>query len=260
MVRGMDRLRPPVVREWLASSPRLRVLRLLWESRPGLTLTIEVCLLADGFLPIVALVALGHAVGRIPAAVSDGLDSAAGHSLLLALTLGTVAYALSLLRSPAEDLLSAHSSAVMATGMQRRLAGAVCAPAGVEHLEDFTVLDQLASASGELSTSRPADAPMALASAFGDRLSGFIACVVLASFRWYIGLLFFVGWSLLRPPLRRLLAAPAPFLGGWSPERPRAAQAAGRTGPARTAGYPGAPPQLVLPGLRLPARVRQGGA
>jgi ATP-binding cassette, subfamily B, bacterial len=218
MVRGMDRLRPPVVRERLASSPRLRVLRLLWETSPGLTLTMGLFILADGFLPIVALVALGHAVGRIPAAVSDGLDSAAGHSLLLALTLGTVAYALSLLRSPAEDLLSAHSSAVMATGMQRRLAGAVCAPAGVEHLEDSAVLDQLASASGELSTSRPADAPMALASAFGDRLTGFIACVVLASFRWYIGLLFFVGWSLLRPPLRRLLAERALLVRRATPE------------------------------------------
>jgi ATP-binding cassette subfamily B protein len=94
----------------------------------------------------------------------------------------------------------------MATGMQRRLARAVCAPAGVEHLEDPAVLDQLASTSGELSTSRLADAPMALTSALGDRVSGFLACVVLASFRWYIGLLFFVGWSVLRPPLRRLLA------------------------------------------------------
>jgi len=102
--------------------------------------------------------------------------------------------------------------------MQRRLAQAVCAPHGVEHLEDSAVLDQLASASGELSTSGPADAPMALASAFGDRLSGFIACAVLASFRWYIGLLFFVGWSLLRPPLRRLLAERATLVRRATPE------------------------------------------
>ena len=138
--------------------------------------------------------------------------------MLVGLAVGTAAYALSLLRSPAEDLLSAHASAVMATGMQRRLARAVCAPAGVEHLEDPAVLDQLASASGELSTSGPADAPMALASAFGDRLSGFIACVVLASFRWYIGLIFFAGWSLLRPPLRRLLAERALLVRRATPE------------------------------------------
>jgi ATP-binding cassette subfamily B protein len=216
--RGAQLLTPAAIARRLAASPRLRVLRLLWETSPALTLTMALFILADGFLPILSLVALGHAVGYIPAAVRDGLGSASGRSLLVALVLGTVTYALSLLRSPAESLLSAHSSAVMATGMQRRLAEAVCAPAGVEHLEDSTVLDQLASASGELSTSRPADAPMALASAFGDRLSGFIACVVLASFRWYIGLLFFVGWSLLRPPLRRLLAERALLVRRATPE------------------------------------------
>ena len=126
----------------------------------------------------------------------------------------------------------------MATGMQRRLARAVCAPAGVEHLEDSAVLDQLASASGELSTSGPADAPMALASAFGDRLGGFLACVVLATFRWYIGVLFFA----------RLDAAAA-----------AAAAAAGRAGHAGAPGDARAAAQLVLPGLLLPAGVRQGG-
>src|ERR1700735_4174220 len=206
--RGRDSLSSRVT-SWLqkvAVSPRLRVLRLLWETSPALSVLMGLFILADGFLPIVALVALGRAVGRIPAAVTHGLASGGGRRLLIGLAVGTAAYALSLMRSPVEDLLSAHASAVMATGMQRRLAQAVCAPTGVEHLEDSAVLDQLASASGELSTSRPADAPMALASAFGDRLSGFIACVVVASFRWYIGLAFSVGWSLLRPPLRRLVA------------------------------------------------------
>ena len=201
-----------------ARSPRLRVLRLLWETSPALMVVLGLFVLADGFLPIVSLVALGRAVGKIPDAVRHGLGSSSGHSLLFALALGTGAYALSLLRSPGEDLVSAHCSAVMATGMQRRLARAVCEPTGVEHLEDSAVLDQLASASGELSTSGPADAPMALAGAFGDRLSGFLACVVLASFRWYIGLLFFVGWSLLRPPLRRLLAERATLVRRATPE------------------------------------------
>jgi ATP-binding cassette subfamily B protein len=94
----------------------------------------------------------------------------------------------------------------MSTGMQRRLARAVCAPEGVEHLEDPRVLDRLASASGELSATAPADAPMALASALGDRLSGLLACITLATFRWWIGLLFLVGWTAIRPPLRRMLA------------------------------------------------------
>jgi ATP-binding cassette, subfamily B, bacterial len=224
MVRGLTgwalavREAPRACWRRLTGSPRLRVLRLLRETSPALLVMLGLFIVADGFLPIVALVALGRAVGHIPDAVKYGLGSASGHSLLIALAFGVAAYALSLVRYPAEDLLSAHAAAVMSTGMQRRLARAVCAPVGVEHLEDSAVLDQLAAASGELSTSGPADAPMALASAFGDRLSGFIACVVLATFRWYIGLLFFVGWSLLRPPLRRLLAERALLVRRATPE------------------------------------------
>jgi ATP-binding cassette, subfamily B, bacterial len=217
MLRGV-RGRAVALGRRVGGSSRLRVLRLLWETSPGLSVLMGLFILADGFLPILALVALGRAVGRIPAAVTHGLASASGRSLLAGLVIGTVAYALSLMRSPVEDLLSARASAVMATGMQRRLAQAVCLPTGVEHLEDSAVLDQLAAASGELSTSGPADAPMALASAFGDRLSGLIACVVLASFRWYIGLVFFVGWTLLRPPLRRLLAERATLARRATPE------------------------------------------
>jgi ATP-binding cassette, subfamily B, bacterial len=193
----------------VAASPRLRVIRLVSETSRGLTAVMVVYVLADGFLPIVALIALGRAVGKIPPAVAHGLGSASGHALLIALAIGTGAYALSLLRSPAEALLEAYCSAAMQTGMQRRLARAVCAPEGIEHLENPEVLDRLASASGELSSSGPADAPMALASVLGDRLSGFLACVTLATFRWWIGLLFFVGWIAIRPPLRRMLAARA---------------------------------------------------
>src|ERR1700735_1395630 len=113
--RGRDSLSSRVT-SWLqkvAVSPRLRVLRLLWETSPALSFAMGLFILADGFLPIVSLVALGRAVGRIPAAVRHGLGSSSGHSLLLALALGTVAYALSLLRSPGEALVSAHCSAGM---------------------------------------------------------------------------------------------------------------------------------------------------
>ena len=202
----------------LAASPRLRVVRLVTETSRGLAAAMVLYVLADGFLPIVALIALGRAVGKIPPAVEHGLGSPSGHSLLIALAIGTVAYGLSLLRSPVEALLEAYCSAAMSTGMQRRLARAVCEPEGVEHLEDPAVLDMLASASGELSSSGPADAPMSLASALGDRLSGFLACVTLATFRWWVGLFFFVGWTVIRPPLRKMLAARATLVRQATPE------------------------------------------
>src|SRR5580698_5346858 len=191
------------------NSPRLRVIRLVSETSRPLIAVMVLYVLADGFLPIIALIALGRAVGKIPPAVEHGLGSPSGHALLVALVIGTTAYAVSLLRSPAEALLQAYCSAAMQTGMQRRLARAVCAPEGIEHLENPEVLDRLASASGELSSSAPADAPMALASVIGDRLGGLLACITLATFRWWIGVMFLVGWTAIRPPLRRALAARA---------------------------------------------------
>ena len=116
------------------------------------------------------------------------------------------AYGLSLLRGPVEDLLSAYCSAVMSTDLQRRLTAAVSIPVGIEHLERHEVLDQLSAATGELSSTRPSDAPMTLAGALGDRSRGYSPASVLATFRWWVGLMFFVGWTAMRPPLRHLLA------------------------------------------------------
>ena len=205
LARGTGRLRA-------SGSVRLRVVHLLWEVSPGLAVTLGLFVLADGILPNLAWIALGSSTGHIPAAVVDGLGSAAGRALLLSLAVGAAAYGLSLMRTPVQDLLEAHCSAVMSSGLQRRLARAVCGPAGIEHLEDPAVLDRLAAATGELTTTRPADAPLALAGVLGDRLGGLGACLVLATFRWWLGLLFLAGWLAVRPPLRRLLAERATLI------------------------------------------------
>ncbi len=89
--------------------------------------------------------------------------------------------------------------------MQRRLVTAVCAPAGIEHLEDEEVLDRLSSARGELLGSDPSGAPMALIANLGDDLTGLLACVALATFRWWVGLELLVVWLLVRRPLKTLI-------------------------------------------------------
>jgi ATP-binding cassette subfamily B protein len=162
--------------------------------------------LVEGILPPLALIAIGWATGHIPGAVRDGLGSSAGHALVGSLLVGAGAYGLSLLRGPLEDLLSAYCSAIMSTDLQRRLANAVSLPTGIEHLERQEVLDQLSAATGELASTSPSDAPMTLAGALGDRFQGLLACCVLATFRWWIGVMFFLGWTTMRPPLRHLLA------------------------------------------------------
>ena len=46
---------------------------------------------------------------------------------------------------------------------------------------------------------------MSVVSLSGDRLTGIIACVVLATYRWYLGLGLLAMWLLVRRPLGRLI-------------------------------------------------------
>jgi len=193
----------------LPSSPRARALLLLWRSSRPLTAAAVVFVLAEGALPVLVIVAMGRVTGAIPGAVIFGLSSPHGQTLLVALAEAGGVYALSLMRGPFEDALTSAATARVEAEMQRRLVHAVCAPVGIEHLEDRVVSDQLASARGELLGGQPSSAPMALISSLGDRLTGLLACVALATFRWWLGLAMFVVWRLLRRPLGTRLRAQA---------------------------------------------------
>ncbi len=183
----------------------MRALRLLASVGPGLLWTVAAFVVAEAVLPNLTLIAMGRATGRIPAAARDGLGSGAGHSLLIALAIAGVCYGLSLLRGPAQDALSALVRARMVVTLQRRLVTAVGAPAGIAHLEDPETLDRLANTQGQLMNAAPADAPMTIAAQLGGWLSGTMACVVLATFRWWLGLAMFAAWIAVRRPLGQLI-------------------------------------------------------
>ena len=200
---ALSRLSHPLAS--LKASRRIRALRLLTSVSPGLTWTVGAFVVAESVLPNLTLIAMGRATGRIPAAARDGLSSAAGHSLLVALAVAGACYGLSLLRGPAEDALSSVVRARMVVALQRRLVAAVSAPAGIAHLEDAETLDRLANAQGQLMNAAPADAPMTIASQLGGWLSGTMACVVLSTFRWWLGPAMFAAWIGVRHRLGRLI-------------------------------------------------------
>ncbi|MFB9838928.1 ABC transporter ATP-binding protein [Actinoallomurus acaciae] len=189
----------------MRSSTRARVLRDFASTAPGLFAAALVFMVVEALLPNVVLIAMGRTVGGIPAAVEGGLGSPAGHRMLLRLGAAGGLYAASLLRGPVEDALSAVVRARMTIVTQRRLIEAVSAPAGIDHLEDPAVLDRLSSAQGELMSQDPAGAAMALIGRIGDRLSGVLACAVLATFHWWLGLGVLAMWLVLNRPLRALV-------------------------------------------------------
>ncbi len=208
----------------LKSSPRTRALQLLWRASPAHFVAAAVFVLAEGALPVLVLVLMGRVVAAIPGAVRFGLSSPPGHHLIVTLAEAGSVYALSLLRGPAEDALTAAATARVDALMQRELVRAVCAPIGVTHLEDREVLNQLASARGELlSAGDPSGAPLALISRLGDQLTGVLACIVLCVFRWWVGLELLAVWMLVRRPLaaglrlqaRRVRTAAEPLRRSW---------------------------------------------
>jgi ATP-binding cassette, subfamily B, bacterial len=212
---SLQRRRFPAPGQWsinaavaaVRTSGRVRLCALLWRASRPLSFGAAAFVLVEGAVPVAAMIALGRASGSIPAAVQSGLDSPAAHRLWVLLTIGCGLYALSLLRGPVEDLLTAAVRGRVSEMVQQRLVAAVGTPAGIAHLEDPEVLDRLARVRGEVTGYQLADAPMTLAGKVGDRFGGLLACLVICGFRWWLGIGLLVMWLLVRRPLGKMVSA-----------------------------------------------------
>jgi ATP-binding cassette subfamily B protein len=190
--------------------------RLLWETSRPLALAVAAYALAASLMPNLVLIAAGHLVGDVPAAARGGLQSAAGHRLIGALAVTGAAYAAALLLGPVQSALSSVVKWRIIYHTQDRLIVAVGRPTGIAHLEDPKVLDDLALAQGQLVSQRPADAPMTLALVASNRASGLLACAVLASWRWWLGLGMLVMWVAIRRPQLALIREQGALYAGSS--------------------------------------------
>jgi ATP-binding cassette, subfamily B, bacterial len=190
--------------------------RLLWETSRPLSFAVAGYAVAASVLPNLVLIAAGRLVGEIPAAAKSGLQSAAGHQLITALAVTGVAYAAALLLGPVQSALSSVVKWRLVYRTEDRLMTAVSAPAGIAHLEDPKVLDDLALAQGQLTGQMPADAPMTLALVISNRASGLLACAVLASWRWWLGLGMLVMWVSIRRPQLALIREQGALYAGSS--------------------------------------------
>jgi len=192
----------------------------MWETSHPLSFAVAGYALAASIMPNLVLIAAGHLVGSIPAAAAAGLGSAAGHRLILALAITGALYAAALLLGPVQSSLSSVVKWRLVYRTEDRLIAAVSGPVGIAHLEDPKVLDDLALAQGQLTGQMPADAPMTLALVVSNRVSGLFACLVLASWRWWLGLGMFVMWmAIRRPQLALIREQGALYAGGSEPLR-----------------------------------------
>ncbi len=178
--------------------------RMLWAAGRPLSVGVLAWGALDAIDGPLVVVALGAVVAAIPDVVSDGMASAAGRRLIVALVIAALVYAASLVLDPIGGALGTAVRQRITGQLQARLLRAVTAPVGIAHLEDPETLDRLASAEGSLTGYFAGDAPVTWVGAVSGRLSGVIGCAVIAAYFWWLGVLLLLMWLAVR---RIVLAA-----------------------------------------------------
>ncbi len=196
--------------------------RLLWASSRPLSLAVVAWAALDTLDGPFVVAALGFVVGAVPPAVADGMSSAAGDRLIVALVVAAVLYAASLIIDPVGGALGMAASQRITGQLQARLLTAVTAPATVAHLEDQATLDRLASAEGSLTGYFPGNAPVTWVGSVANRLSGVFGCAVIAAYYWWLGLLLLVIWVAVRQVILKSVLKQAIDMRGQTPEMRRA--------------------------------------
>ncbi len=177
---------------------------LLVRGAPGLAVVVAAWVLASAVAPSLVLVAFGHVLSRVPAAVRAGWGSGSGRALVRAVVVLAVVYGVTVGLNGMRTALGTIVKVRLTYHMQARLMRAVSRPAGIAHLEDASVLDRVALAQGTLMTYFPADAPMFLADVASLRSAGLLACLLVGTFRWWLGALLVVLNLAVHPRLERV--------------------------------------------------------
>jgi ATP-binding cassette subfamily B protein len=185
-----------------------------WNASPGVAAGLLGTAIISGLAPFLLLASMGWTIGRIPAAVRDGMSSPAGTRLLVALAVTGTLVVVTLVVGTVLDALAAVAKDRLVHSVRIRLMRAVSGPTGIEHLEDPRTLDRIAFAQGSLSNAAIGDVPGTLARMLSNRISGLFACLFVTWFRWWLGLGLLCVWVLNRVPLRRRATEVARALSG----------------------------------------------
>ncbi len=182
----------------------LAVLGLLPRISARLTALLAAVVMMSSILPLAVTVAAGLLVGSVPAAVQGGLDSEGGRRTLALLGIAALLIVAERLMSPFQASLAAVFGRRVDRYLQERAMAAVGRPIGIAHLEDPAVLDLIESARGVgMQGLRPGDAVAALASLLPSWAQALGSAAILATFRWWLGLLWLVMWPVLLYYLQR---------------------------------------------------------
>src|ERR1700744_3295247 len=164
----------------------------LWTTSHTLAVGVVAWVVFTALAPAAVVATLGIVVGAVPAAIEHGMASPSGTQLIVALVVAGAVYGFSLILDTIGNALGTAVKARITGRLQSRLLAAVSGPVGIDHLEDGAILDRLSRAEGSLTGFFPGDSPVTWAGIFASRIAGFIGCVFVGIYCWWLGILLFV--------------------------------------------------------------------
>ncbi|GIH21914.1 multidrug ABC transporter permease [Acrocarpospora phusangensis] len=166
---------------------RWRIAKLVPRAGTGLVALLVAVNLVLGLLPVLFVIATSVVLGRVPAAVQGGLDSAAWDSLVAVFVVAAVAFVAQQIIAPLQASLGELAARRIDGQMVERLMEASLRTPGIGPLEDQGALEDLRVAARELEfgVQSPGQACAGLVALIGryTQLAGY-AVVVGVAFSW----------------------------------------------------------------------------
>jgi ATP-binding cassette, subfamily B, bacterial len=147
-----------------------------------------VLVLVNGLLPVAFIIASGHLVGAIPAALRDGPGTAAADNLVTLIIVTGAIFALRQVAGPVRQQAVWELAWEIDLGLQQRVMKATIGPVGISHLEDSSSLDRIEVARGLDGWLGPGQAINALTNLIARWLAGAGSALVLITWKWWFGL------------------------------------------------------------------------
>jgi ATP-binding cassette subfamily B protein len=217
----VDRLRR-YVRERTAL--RLKILRLLPATGSRLLAGALALQVFTGLAPVAFIVATSAVVGRVPAAVENGLDSPEWRSLRNALLVAGALFVIQQLSWPVQWAMAEMVTWRVDDTIRERVAAAAFEPVGIEALEDAQTQDELAQIADPhrgLGFS-PGTAAAGMLSLVSRYVQWAVAAAFLSvAYTWWAGPATALGALAVRLGIRSGVGRLGAFEGGFAPQRRR---------------------------------------
>ena len=183
---------------------RLQLIRLFPATSRLLTAVIVGGILLQATLPAGFTIATGLLVGGLPAAVRGGLSSPVGHHLLVLLGLAIALFVAQQVAAPVVNSAAETLGRRLDGRLRLRAMEAASAPAGISHLEDPQLLDQLSLAKGALDGQfTPGGGVIGITGIVGQVLASLASALILARYNLLLAVAIFVTWRGVRSVLLR---------------------------------------------------------